>query len=401
MTDQDVLQKLASLTGRQREILKKVCQGNDYKTIAEDLVISEETVKSHVGNIYVKLGLDQMPVSLRRKAIFETYCPALHETEFTPLPNEPTEPEPVPQAIQKMVNEDDLLILQPLRGEIIDRRKKRRKPRWELVAVLLVVIILAIFGAYNVYEWVNGIIHPAVPVPTSAPAQVYVVVTATQQPAENTPTSLATSVPTPTTPPPTATEVPATSTTIPSPTSAVTFPFSDNFDNGVSPLWQVQSGTWLESNGRYTVLPKETNEEDFDFSLLPSLPSNDYQVSANVYLDSTMGMGQISAILFRIPANGSDYLSLYMDNFTTRFAVIGQDFNHVQTIAEDQGYVVPKGAKVIVDVQGNTFTAKVNGKEILDVTLSGYETGGVGLMDICFSSPPCPSFDNFSVNALP
>lgn len=43
------------LTPRENEVLSNLCQGMSYKMIAESLIISEETVRRHIKNIYRKI----------------------------------------------------------------------------------------------------------------------------------------------------------------------------------------------------------------------------------------------------------------------------------------------------------------------------------------------------------
>jgi NarL family two-component system response regulator LiaR len=46
------------LTGREMEVVQLVAQGRNNQEIAQALVISEKTVKSHISNMLSKLHLD-------------------------------------------------------------------------------------------------------------------------------------------------------------------------------------------------------------------------------------------------------------------------------------------------------------------------------------------------------
>ena len=50
-----------SLTKREKDILQSMVQGNSYKMIAAHLLISQDTVKTHLKNIYEKLQVHSQP----------------------------------------------------------------------------------------------------------------------------------------------------------------------------------------------------------------------------------------------------------------------------------------------------------------------------------------------------
>ncbi len=49
---------LELLTEREAEVLKLLCEGSNYKTVAKALFISESTVKTHINNIFTKLQVN-------------------------------------------------------------------------------------------------------------------------------------------------------------------------------------------------------------------------------------------------------------------------------------------------------------------------------------------------------
>lgn len=57
---------LASLTRREHEVLQMMAQGRSNSGIASDLYVSTKTIETHIGNIMVKLGIDDSPDGHKR-----------------------------------------------------------------------------------------------------------------------------------------------------------------------------------------------------------------------------------------------------------------------------------------------------------------------------------------------
>jgi DNA-binding NarL/FixJ family response regulator len=55
--DDDAAAKVEQLTGRELEVLRMIGRGASNTEIADELVVSEATVKSHIGHIFTKLDL--------------------------------------------------------------------------------------------------------------------------------------------------------------------------------------------------------------------------------------------------------------------------------------------------------------------------------------------------------
>lgn len=62
-----------NLTTQEKKVLQLLVEGKSYKMIANDLFISHETVKSHVGNIYSKLhvhsGTEAVSLAIKQRIV--------------------------------------------------------------------------------------------------------------------------------------------------------------------------------------------------------------------------------------------------------------------------------------------------------------------------------------------
>jgi DNA-binding CsgD family transcriptional regulator len=229
MTETDPQQNLPHLTPRQLEVLKRVCKGLNYKTIADELVIEESTVKAHMGNIYQKLGLDELPPAQRTKIIFEVICPAL-KAKRPKLGKDTLEPEPVPEPVRRMVEEDErsLLVLRPKPEDIIEPVRPRGlspfvRLGWFASGLMIGVIVMGgLFAGLvtprireqaladqvfptAVVQLVENTVEVVVKETVEVPVEVEVMITNTPEPTQPSPTPIiqeiiitATSSPTPT-----------------------------------------------------------------------------------------------------------------------------------------------------------------------------------------------------------
>ncbi len=59
---------LAELTGREREVLALMAEGHSNRGIGERLFLSPKTVEGHIGQIFLKLGIQDAPSAHRRVA---------------------------------------------------------------------------------------------------------------------------------------------------------------------------------------------------------------------------------------------------------------------------------------------------------------------------------------------
>jgi DNA-binding CsgD family transcriptional regulator len=396
MTDQDVLGQLKGLTERQREVLSLVCEGLLYKEIGEKLFITENAVKAHMANIHEKLGLIYVSRSIRKKALFETYCPALKSGHFEPSENEPIEPEPASEEAIKVVEEDEraLMVVKP---EIIDiippeepKKKKRRRNGWKWILILIIISLLA-FGVFKLYEFVADFIG-------SLQIQA-----APDQEEEQKP--VAQVIPTNTTrlPEPTTRPTNTVFTPIPQPTRTpapkITLPFNDTFSQGFNSVWDLQYADWIITNGKASII--QTENLDTGWAIINDPTLNNYRLKVHVDTPHMYSAAQGETyILVRYDQNRDKQLLLNLDRLQYVFWGMTRGLqNTIDPITDTAKYEFPASADIVIEANGNNFTAWVAGQMIGSISVSGYDRGGVGLGIFC-TYTDCPTLSDFILEPI-
>jgi hypothetical protein len=105
------------------------------------------------------------------------------------------------------------------------------------------------------------------------------------------------------------------------------------------------------------------------------------------------------AIIVRYLSSQSKYLVFYQNTL----AQAGWAFyngNSFDFISGHGSISVPPQFDLEIDAVGNVFTARINGMMAQQISISGYENGGVGLGALC-QNTPCSSFDDFQISSIP
>lgn len=197
-----------------------------------------------------------------------------------------------------------------------------------------------------------------------------------------------------------------TETPIPAPTATLFVPpadgilFQDNFDNGISPEWTIYSGSWLVSNGELTMLGDEGDY--YEWIGLNRPEWKNYMLSLKITIPYQYSASQeYPAIAVRNNGAGANYLGVPINSRSKIYwAFIGTDQFDTESIAgENNDYGFESGSIVEIEVRGDNYALRVNGREIQKITIGGYSSGGISLGIMCYDD--CPSFDNIKVTYLP
>ena len=75
MKSSTLVEQLSNLTKRQTEALRLLCEGKGYRTIAQELGISNSAVSGRVKRVSTKLGLEPLPLEKQREILLGLSCP--------------------------------------------------------------------------------------------------------------------------------------------------------------------------------------------------------------------------------------------------------------------------------------------------------------------------------------
>lgn len=383
MSREEAILKLSKLTNRQLEVLRLVCEGLTYKKVGKQLFISENTVKTHMGNIYIELALDSLPTSERKLVLFQEFCPALQDMDIIPaVVEDQEEPEPVPESVMAMVVRDEKAIVPIPQAEIIDVPYKEIKNqghpsrlRWMLFGLLLGIILSVLIGfaGWEAYQWVlfqldNGETPTPVvvaEVPSDQPEEIATTETESPDQTEDSGTSKTEEVTVE------DTEIVIPTTQVPDlPIPSEVILFEDNFDSGLSPYWQVATGSPVVVNGMLTA-----DEETWLIVGDPSWTDLVIEFEADAARCWTSRDDYNAVGLHMVDLNNMIAFS-WQDCESFWWSVQNGEWDEVPNTKASPGYEM---LRFKVSVKGNQFSVYV-GEQLLSSFFSDrYKQGKIGL----------------------
>ena len=376
MNKDEARELLGKLTERQREVLKFFCEGRIYKEIGKRLHIEVPSVKTHMGNIYIKLGLDILDPPERRKLLFQVFCPLLPEN-LPPAPPDDNERKTISDEVKSKVDEDEkaLVTIEPI-NIVPPPIKRPRITIWEIlrraftaIGVLTVILLILLVVDIIQLPWTND-------QPISTPLIVAEVEATEDQVIAELPQSTETQV------------MPASSTSIPLPTNTLipiltntpqptktTTPeplFADDFSQGLSSEWEVELGTTYIVNGMLT-----SSEETWLF--VGDQNWTNYQVEFDADPSRCTPSGNSgNAIAVRVQDISNMITFVFVDCGGAWYTVIDGTWQLVP--GQESGLGIGSGmVKVVVQVLGNEFTISADGVRLASFFDDSFTSGKVGL----------------------
>ena len=161
MTPEDLL---LTLTEREKDVLRLVCQHKRYQEIAEAFFISEGTVRTHMFNIYASLELKHLDRDERVLNIHNIYCPLIQkqsneqkeEPEIEIIDVTP-EPEPISPEEEEIIDGDEMALVaykqEPNTGgnKKMGTKKKRGCAKFVMTLILGALMVIGAWYTWNNY----------------------------------------------------------------------------------------------------------------------------------------------------------------------------------------------------------------------------------------------------------
>jgi hypothetical protein len=207
-------------------------------------------------------------------------------------------------------------------------------------------------------------------------------------------------------PKPTATLTsPATPAEDTNTTAQLDLPFVDDFDNGPSPAWEFEIGTWIVSNGELTIA--DINDWTRGVAWVGDTTWRNYQVEIDVFVPYVDSYDQNRAEILIRAQDNSNYFSL---TFYDKSAEVGNKSGAAWYIVQDDERSdipntlrdFPRGETVTVriEVNGSSVTTFFNNEQSSSWFHPNFQTGRIGL-EIGSRTPGTTStFDNLRVEPL-
>lgn len=148
------------LTGREKEVFRLVCQHKSYQQIADELFIGKSTVKTHMHNVYTKLGIDDLERDKRILKIHQVFSPLFkkkseikRETRALQVIDLTPEPEPLAPEKEKIIDGDEAALItyspQKKNGGKGKMTTKKKRGCTKFIIVLFLGVALTLGALYG------------------------------------------------------------------------------------------------------------------------------------------------------------------------------------------------------------------------------------------------------------
>lgn len=168
--NEGITEKIINLTSLQRNIFLDVCAGKSLEEMVSRFSLGDDLLVNQIGNIYIKLGLVDLPQSLRKKLIEKDYCSALHELKSTQSqifdinPGNDVYAESIPASVMDIVRMDLSAVWEYLKehpGETIESyevitQQEERKQQILRRIMIVVFSALLILNLIYIYFWADS-----------------------------------------------------------------------------------------------------------------------------------------------------------------------------------------------------------------------------------------------------